>query len=325
MTPTSSTDAAHWLAQLPEAVLVVHAATVAYANPAARRLFDPVLQRDLTGMAAPRLLPADAEDQAPRGCRLDGSRFAVAVQSRQTRCGGADAELLLVRDVGDEGGRLALPGRLIGLQDAERRHVARELHDEIGQCLSAIRVQFARLQRRVEQPEALALIDSACRMSEATLGQVRSLSLLLHPPQLATLGLVAALRWHLEQQQNLHGLPISFHGDDLPEPIPPDLAIAVFRIVQEALAHRLRHASAGQLSVELRHCGNALRLAVMDDGVGFSPDGMDLGLLGISERARLLGGELSITSAPGMGTHIAARLPLNVASLHDQASRDPGR
>ncbi|RZJ12778.1 MAG: sensor histidine kinase [Rubrivivax sp.] len=337
---TPFADEAHWLERLPEAVLVVENGAVAYANCAARNLFDPAQQRELTGEPASRLLPEAAQAE-----RLDGRRFPVALSSESTTFESRSAILHVVRDTEYEQALeqrleskrrrvLALSGRIINVQEHERRHIARELHDEIGQCLSAIRVQFAKLQRRVEQPETLALINSAASLTESTLGRVRSLALLLHPPQLETLGLVAALRWHLTEQKRLYGLHIHFNSGPVQEPVPPDVAIAAYRILQEALSNALRHGKAAEVTVALGTVEDALTLTIMDDGVGFNPDMLDsvpeprltLGLLSMTERARLLGGELSIISAPGKGTRIAAVLPLKAAHpLHDQASSDPGR
>lgn len=340
-------DEAHWLALLPEAVLVVGDGAVLYANRRARELFDPTAQRDLHGLAAARLLPPDAqadEGAVPQAQRLDGGRFAAALCSVPVRYGGRAVTLHLVRGVEHEQNlqqRLdnkrhelrMLSGRLIHLQERERRHIARELHDEIGQCLSAIRVQFAKLQRRVDSADALALIDSAASMTERTLGRVRSLSLLLHPPQLETLGLNAALRWHLDEQQRLHSWRIRFEDTPIDRPVHPDLAIAVYRIVQESLSNALRHGAARQVTVRLAAGDEALTLEVIDDGRGFDPEAAraaaavhpTLGLAGMAARARLLCGEFTLSSAPGCGTHVAVRLPWKAADDHDDPHRDPGR
>lgn len=324
--PSHPDDEAHWLAQLPQAVLVVEGGRIAYANAAARALFDPAAGRDLAGERAGRLLP-----ETGQACRLDGSRFPIALLSEPTRFDGRPALLQVVRDIEYEQALeqrleakrrrlLALSGRLISFQEHERRHIARELHDEIGQSLSALRVQFAKLRRRVEQqPEVLGLIDSAAGLTESTLGRVRSLALLLHPPQLETLGLVAALRWHLQEQEKLYGLRIRFDAGPVREPVPPDVAIAAYRIVQEALSNALRHGRAAQVTVSLVCARDRLTVLVSDDGVGFNPDSLDapsperptLGLLSMMERARLLGGELTLASAAGKGTRIAAFLPLS--------------
>jgi signal transduction histidine kinase len=226
---------------------------------------------------------------------------------------------------------LALSNRFVDLHEQDRRHVARELHDEIGQCLSAIRLQFARLQRRAESPESLALIASAADMTERTLDSVRSLSRLLHPPQLETLGLAAALRWHLDEQQRLHTLAIRLDSAALPE-LPQDLALAVYRIVQEALSNTLRHAGARRFDVTLRLQADALILGVSDDGRGFDARAGDggfmppsgLGLVGMAARARLLGGELAVVSAPGQGTQIAASFPIHAHGHDEKSTGDPG-
>lgn len=211
----------------------------------------------------------------------------------------------------------ALSRGLIEVQERERRTIARELHDEIGQCLSAIRVQFAKLQRRVDDDELQALIDSAAAMTERTLGRVRSLSLLLHPPQLDTLGLEAALAWHLDEQRRLHGVAIEFEPRGLQREIHPEVATAAYRIVQESVSNALRHGCAARIVVQARAETHALLLDIRDDGRGFVPATIEegqavrpsLGLLGMAERARLLGGDVGVVSTVGMGTSIAALLP----------------
>ncbi|WP_119156620.1 PAS domain-containing sensor histidine kinase [Caldimonas tepidiphila] len=344
----SADELAQLLAMLPEAVLIVREGRITYANRAAQELFDPdgtqVLEgHPLNGLVLPpywsgveqrmqRVLASGERDPRflPRTmCRLDGSRFEASVGTSAVHFDDRPAVLKIVRDV-DEMNRMqrqvtrvqqelaALSGRLIELQEHERRSIARELHDEIGQCLSAIRVQFAKLQRRVQGEEPLALIASAAAMTERTLSRVRSLSLLLHPPQLGTLGLEAALRWHIEEQQRLHGTPISLRVALGREPLDPDLGIACYRIVQESLSNALRHADARCIEVELRGASaDGLVLRITDDGIGFAAEQAgarqaerpSLGLVGMMERARLQGGELTVSSAPGQGTRVEAVLP----------------
>lgn len=331
MTPRCGcgSDAARWLGVVPDAILVVSDAVVVYANEAAQQLFAPRSAQPLTGELASRLLSHPALESCPSSAafRLDGSRFEASVVSTPTTSNGGSATLHTVREVTrntlgprqqEIQDRLLreLPGRLIHEQEHERRHIALELHEEIAQCLSAIRVQFAKLQRRVEEPDALALIESASRMTDRTLGRVRSLSLLLHPPQLQTLGLAAALRWLLEEQERLHGLQFDFDSAPFTAPVDPDLAIATFRIVQEAVANAMRHGAAGHVTVALGETDAALTVSITDDGCGFDTRELEgegreaLGLLSMIERARLVGGELTIDTAPGAGTRIAARLPM---------------
>ena len=298
-----------------------------YANARASELFRETTARTLRGMPLSELLGSDAGQE---GCviayRLNREHFHAKLVSRPTTLDGKEALLHLVRDVDYErqlernlqlkhSAVTRLSGRLIATQELERRHIARELHDEIGQCLSAIRVQFSKLQRRIRAPEALKLIDSAAGLTERTLGRVRSLSLLLHPPQLETLGLVAALRWHLREQQRLHDMRIRFEADELNAGVPSDVSTAVYRIVQESLCNARRHGGARTATVRLADLDGMLALDVLDDGCGFNPedplmsDKPTLGLLGMTERARLLGGTLTVNSAPGKGTRISAVFP----------------
>lgn len=316
-----------WLDQLPAAVLVSQAGRVRYANTKASELFLAVEPHALRELGLEDLLCAPAGNDAPVfACRLNGVRFHAEVISRTTTFDGQNALLHWVRDV-DYEQRLEkslqrkhtavqeLTGRLIETQERERRHIARELHDEIGQCLSAIRVQFAKLQRCIHTPDALHLIDSAASLTERTLGRVRSLSLLLHPPQLETLGLGAALRWHLKEQERLHDWRIDFDVDELGVCVPTDVSIAVYRIVQESLSNARSHGGACAVSVRLAALPHALAVDVVDDGCGFHPEDAvlserpTLGLLGMTERARLLGGKLTVTSAPGQGTRVSAVFP----------------
>ncbi|MBI3804637.1 MAG: PAS domain S-box protein [Nitrospirae bacterium] len=179
-----------------------------------------------------------------------------------------------------------LSGQLLEAQETERRRIARELHDEIGQSLTAIKIQLRAVQRRRDErpsqlEETIGIVDQA-------LSQVRSLSLDLHPPQLDELGLVATLRWHLDQQARGANLTPQFSADPLTR-LHPDLEMACFRVAQEALTNVIRHAEAQQVSIELRQEGGNLHLTIKDDGKGFDVDaardralqGVSMGLVGM--------------------------------------------
>lgn len=317
----------NWLDQLPEAVLVSREGRIRYANQYACELFLAGTKKALHRLPLAQLLPEpqSSADKRPAH-RLNGEQFYAAIKTQAITLNGYSASLHVVRNIEYEHGLeqrlerkqdsvVQLSGRLIETQERERRHIARELHDEIGQCLSAIRVQFAKLQRRVQTPESLHLIESAAALTERTLSRVRSLSLLLHPPQLETLGLRAALRWHLREQEHLHDWHIHFEEDELDYKVHPDLAIAVYRIVQESLSNARRHGNARNVTVRLAGDHHTLVVDVMDDGCGFNTDDSflddrpSLGLIGMTERARLLRGKLTVTSAAGRGTHISATFP----------------
>jgi signal transduction histidine kinase len=209
--------------------------------------------------------------------------------------------------------------RLMKVQETERRHIARELHDEIGQALTAVKMNLQAARRLSDDPTLVSYQEDCIGTVERTLDQVRSLSLDLRPSILDDLGLVPALRWLVARQARQTGLSVQFVTDPLDERLPPDLEIACFRTVQEALTNIVRHAQAEQVQVELQFQEGEVRLAVRDDGVGFDVQaalesaarGASLGLLGMRERVLLAGGQIDIESRPGYGTEIRACLPVD--------------
>jgi signal transduction histidine kinase len=213
----------------------------------------------------------------------------------------------------------SLSHRLLEAQETERHRIARELHDEIGQSLTAIKIRLQSLHQRSKtgQPD----IEECIRIADQVLSQVHSLSLDLRPPQLDDLGLSAALRWHLDRQARTAKLVPHFSADSLPGRLQPDLEIACFRVAQEALTNVIRHAQARQVWVKLSRRGAELHLTIRDDGRGFDSDfardrsdqGADMGLIGMRERAELAGGRLKLISSPGRGTQVHLFFPLAYA------------
>jgi PAS domain S-box-containing protein len=206
--------------------------------------------------------------------------------------------------------------RFITAQEDERRRVARELHEEIGQALGAIRLRLG-VALNDEARRARPLEESAAIADEA-IARIRSLAVNLRPPMLDDLGLADALQWALGQQSKAAGWTSAMRADELPQRLPPDIETACFRIGQEALINAARHANARHVEVTLQSAGPELRLTVADDGDGFEfdrPDGARgyVGLLAMSERASLVGGRLDIESAPGKGTRVRASFPLVAA------------
>ena len=212
----------------------------------------------------------------------------------------------------------ALSQRLVEVQEAERRRIARELHDEIGQALTAVKINLQGVQRLLAAPGFSQELQETVNTVERALQQVRGLSLDLRPSMLDDLGLIPALRWHVDRQGQQGGFCACFTADSLEDRLRPDLEIACFRVVQEALTNIIRHAHARQVSVELRTIQEELELIIRDDGVGFdvkaalekASQGLSLGLLGMEERVRLAGGQTSFESIPGHGTQIRVRFPL---------------
>ena len=164
-----------------------------------------------------------------------------------------------------------LSRQLIMAQETERRHLARELHDEIGQSLTAISINLHAL-KSASGPEGRARQEEGLDIVDRTIQQVRNLSLDLRPSMLDDLGLAATLRWLVDRQVQRTGLVAHFAVESSGAPLPPDMAIAGFRVAQEALTNVVRHARVRHVWVELRQGEEEVDLAIRDDGVGFDPE-----------------------------------------------------
>jgi PAS domain S-box-containing protein len=209
---------------------------------------------------------------------------------------------------------------LIEAQEAERQHIARELHDQIGQVLTAIRINLQTIGTSCETEESQVLIDQGITIIDSALEQVRNLSFELRPSLLDGLGLVAALRWYSDQYSRRTGIRTKT-STNLPEGqtrLSEELETACFRIAQEALTNVVRHAKAKNVFISLRNLDHKVVLSIRDDGIGFderSTNGgaaaIHLGLRGMKERALALSGTLEIESAPAGGTEIRASFPTN--------------
>jgi two-component system sensor histidine kinase UhpB len=211
-----------------------------------------------------------------------------------------------------------LSRQLLSTQEGERRRIARELHDEIGQTLTAIKMALQAARRGAGPSSHL---DDGIGLVERTLVQVRNLSLDLRPAVLDELGLVPAVRWYLDRQAQRAGLVAYLDAGPDAGRLPAELETTCFRLVQEALTNVVRHARAQTVWVNLGRRAGEMRLEVRDDGAGFdvaaarhrATHGGSLGLLGLQERVQLAGGDLTIQSEPGHGTEIQVRLPLQGA------------
>ena len=211
-----------------------------------------------------------------------------------------------------------LSHQLLVAQEQERRHIARELHDEIGQSLTALKMDLQKAQQH-PLPMAASLQDSLLLVNDI-LHQVRSLSLTLRPSLLDDLGLVAALRWYIDQQVQRTGIGMQLVTAPLTPRFSTDVETVCFRITQEALTNVARHAQARQVHIELQHEASILQLRIRDDGVGFDVGaareramrGTSMGLLGMQERVQLAGGQFAIASNPYRGTEICARFPIQI-------------
>lgn len=203
------------------------------------------------------------------------------------------------------------------LQEDERRRLARELHDGLGQNLTALKHQLSLLIDALpdDAQEARRRAGVALSTCVQTLDETRQMSRLLRPQILDDLGLGAALRWLVRSVVDVGGLEARLDLDGLPE-LEGELKTVVFRVVQEALNNVVRHASARQVEVRARERGGWLMLEVIDDGCGIDPQvlgrGLGSGIGGMRERLRLYGGSLSLERAAGGGCRLRAALPMDV-------------
>lgn len=216
----------------------------------------------------------------------------------------------------------ALSRRVLEVQEAERRRVALELHDELGQSLTAVKINLQMQERFKGQHPENCNTDNL-RIVDDALNQVRRLALALRPSMLDDLGLAPALHWMAGQHSERHGYAVQFAAARLSGRLAPDIETACFRIVQEALTNISRHAQAKCVEIDLRYEGGVVMLSVQDDGCGFDPEAMrdrassggSLGVLGMQERATLIGGQLDIESTPGVGSKIRLSCPLHLAEV----------
>jgi signal transduction histidine kinase len=210
----------------------------------------------------------------------------------------------------------ALSRHVLEVQELERRRVAIELHDELGQSLTAIKINL-QLSQRLKEQALTDLNQESIRIVEDALQQVRRLATTLRPSMLDDLGLAPALKWIAEQSATRGGFVVNFHHVRSQSRLAPDIETACFRIAQEALTNITRHAQAGQVEISLRREGEEMVLCVQDDGLGFDIEAMrlravqgaSLGVLGMQERANLIGGQLNIQSVPGQGSTVRLSCP----------------
>ena len=199
---------------------------------------------------------------------------------------------------------------LLRAQETERRALARELHDEIGQSLSAILMETEGAECDDLPAPARQHLDSIKGLAEKTVEQVRDLALLLRPSMLDDLGLTPALNWHARETSKRTGLDVVVSADEAIDSLPDEHRTCIYRLVQEAVNNAVRHANARTVEVEVRKEHQKVEVTVQDDGAGFDTRFLrGLGLLGMEERVRRLGGRLTIASEPGRGTRVHAVLP----------------
>jgi len=216
-----------------------------------------------------------------------------------------------------------LSAKLINAQEDERRTIARELHDEVGQLLTTIKVELAIAGRSVEAAGGSACpLEGARSLTDGAIQTVRDLSRLLHPSLLDDLGLPAAVDSYLTGFGQRHGIDVELLQDRMEDRLTPETEVSAYRIVQEGLTNVARHARATTCRVYLQRLPRTVLVTIEDDGVGFEPGNVwrtgeprGLGLVGIRERAAQLRGTVRLESAPGRGTRLTVELPARERTL----------
>jgi signal transduction histidine kinase len=209
--------------------------------------------------------------------------------------------------------------KLIGAQEDERRIIARELHDEVGQVLTALQVELSLADRKLAAAGvSIEPLEEAHNIAAGALTTVRDLSQLLRPAMLDDLGLPAAIDASLRGLARRHDIKVELVQMGMNDRLSPETEITAYRIVQEALTNVARHSAAAHCRVRLMRLPGSLKVEVEDDGVGFAadrdvPEPAGFGLVGMRERAAMLGGRLKVVSSPGRGTRLFIDLPSGVA------------
>jgi signal transduction histidine kinase len=210
-----------------------------------------------------------------------------------------------------------LAGRLITAQEAERSRIARDLHDDVSQQLAGVAIMLSRLKRSLLPPpqQVNGMLTTLQERTTSLADTIRHLSHELHPGVLKHAGLVAALKQHCAEAAKHHRLTVTFKATDTLDGIDADTALCLYRIAQEALSNVIKHAHARVAVVNLKRITDDVALDIIDDGVGFVPDGgvTGLGLRSMEERVRLGHGTIRVDSRPGHGTSLLVRMPLSPA------------
>lgn len=287
------------------AAVLILAATLTLGYAFARRFVRPL---ESLAAIADRVAAGDIEARAP----VSGSAEVVRVAGLFNRM--LDALRTTELALKDSYVRLReLSSRVMRAEESERRRIARDLHDQVGQALTALELELHGL-RRSGAADGQRL-ERCLQISGQLLEDVRDLSLDLRPAQLDDLGLAAALRWHLDRYLRPRGIEVHFEADVRTERLTPEIETACFRIAQEALTNVLRHSRARRVDVELREQNDELVMTVRNDGAPFDPNAASAkessGLRTMGDRAVLAGGRFEIKPRPGGGAEVEARFPLS--------------
>jgi two-component system, NarL family, sensor histidine kinase UhpB len=210
----------------------------------------------------------------------------------------------------------ALSRRLVDLQEAERRDIARELHDQVGQTLTALHINLELIRARLQVHGDAVMLDrteDSLGLIQSAFASVRNVMYDLRPPLLDEYGVISSLQWYAEIFSKRFGLAVEVRGEDAPRPLP-EVELALFRIAQEALNNVARHARAAKVVVELGRAEGEVSLTIVDDGAGIAPDPSSgerpgYGLINMRERAEAVGGTFDVAFTAGAGARVTVKIP----------------
>ena len=251
-----------------------------------------------------------------RALRSDGREVPVEISLSPCTTSEGDFVIAAIRDISVQRKLRRLGSGALQAAEEERQRIARELHDDTAQCLAALLIRLRLLRRSTDPDERTRLLDEMQEELGMAMEGVRRISRGLRPPALDDAGLETALRSHFRSVVDAAPLEGTIDLEPVGEGLDSDTQLVVYRVVQESLANVIRHSGAETVVVEAHVDGPVVRIRVADDGRGFDApsqllDGSGLGLIGMQERARLVGGELSIESVPGEGTQVVLTLRRN--------------
>jgi PAS domain S-box-containing protein len=343
----------------PEAIVVHTLGTIVYVNDASVRLFSVGSREDLLGRSFLEFVPPEymeevrdrvehpSDPEHPRGpllirtTRPDGSTIVLEAIGARVAYQGSPAGQVILRDISDrvkaeeelKSSREQLRNLSTYLQnarEAERTSVAREIHDEFGGTLTALKMDLAGLDDLVTEGTGgdfraafLERVESMAALIDGTVKTMRRIITDLRPVLLDSLGLGAAMEWQAEEFETRTGITCAIRGSEGDLRLDRDRATAVFRIFQETLTNVARHARASRVDVDLAVDGGRMTLCVRDNGIGIGDErragSTSFGILGMRERAILFGGEVTIVGTPGMGTAVTLVIPIAGDGTHGGA------
>jgi len=331
----------------PNAMWIAQAERIVFVNRACLALFGAGSPEQLVGRTMYELLHPESRDavraEVTRALAADGD--GARLQERIERLDGTPCDVEIALAALPDHGRTTLQmvinditqrrretqeqervrdtlrklsQRLVEVREDERRRIARELHDELGQRLTALKMDLASLAPGTRSGKTRERIAAMLEMLDETVTSVRRISADLRPLMLDDLGLDAAIEWLARDAARRMGIEVKVELDAAVSSVDARSAIALYRMVQEALTNVARHARASEVHIEMKHADGELVLTVRDNGVGFAERATakddSFGLLGIGERALMLGGRMEVGNAPGGGGRLRVRLPAAFAA-----------